>query len=367
MHIPPFKIERYFAEYEFSVPFLAGASDCMPLTLSELLALSDPKTRKAWDNLWVGYTDSAGEPYLRQEIARLYQNIKPHQLLIASPIEAIFVAMNVLLKKDDHAIVTFPGYQALYQVGQSIGADVAHWKPQEKEVWQFDVNDLKKLIKKNTKLIIINFPHNPTGALLTRTQLQEVVELARAHNITIFSDEMYWMLEHTKADHLPAIADMYELGISLFGMSKTFGLPGLRIGWLAMQNEKLLADMLAFKDYTSICSPGPSQMLSLMGLQAKEKIIEKNLALIHHNTQALKTFIAEYPHLFSCALPKGGSVALVKYLAKEGITGLAQRALAKGIMLLPSTVFDYGDHHFRAGLGRKNFPEILEKLRVLLD
>ncbi|KKS73876.1 MAG: Aminotransferase [Candidatus Gottesmanbacteria bacterium GW2011_GWC2_42_8] len=168
MKFQPFKLERYFARYEFSAKYLLCSSDCDGLAVSDLLSLADEETRKMWQELKVGYTESLGLPLLRQEIIKLYQGINQDDVLVAAPEEGIFIAMNVLLNKGDHIICTFPGYQSLYEIAHSLGCEVTKWVLDEEKDWGVNLTFIEKNIKKNTKLIIINFPHNPTGSLINK-------------------------------------------------------------------------------------------------------------------------------------------------------------------------------------------------------
>ncbi len=144
MKIKPFKLERYFAEYEFSVKYLLSSSDCDGLKQAELLKLADTETRKLWDNLTLGYTESLGHPLLREEVAGMYQGISVNDCLIITPEEGIFIAMNAILGKGDHVICTFPGYQSLYQIAESIGCEITKWKPEEENGWRFDPDFLEQ-------------------------------------------------------------------------------------------------------------------------------------------------------------------------------------------------------------------------------
>ena len=260
MKINDFKLERYFAAYEFKVRYLLSASDCEALTLEECLGLADEEMLALWRDLKLSYTESQGHPLLRAEAARLYESIAPEQLLIAAPEELIFIAMNVLLAPGDHVITTFPGYQSLYEVAQSLGCHVTRW-PLEPgpDGWRLDPDFLVANIRPETRLLVINFPHNPTGYLPSRSDLDRILAMARQHGLYVFSDEMYRLLEYDAAARLPSIADAYERGLALTGLSKSFALPGLRLGWLATRDRALLDRCLAFHDYTTICNSAPGR------------------------------------------------------------------------------------------------------------
>jgi aspartate/methionine/tyrosine aminotransferase len=368
MKIKPFELERYFAKYEFSVKYLLSSSDCDGMKMTELLELADPETKRLWENLTLGYTESQGLPLLRNEIAKLYQGVAADDVLVAAPEECIFLAMNALLEEGDNIICTYPGYQSLYEIAQSLGCSVTKWQPDEDVNWQFDPDFLRKSITPKTKLIIVNFPHNPTGSLPYKAMFDEIVAIAKEKNICLFSDEMYRFLEYNAEDRLPSAVEIYDNAISLFGMSKTFGLAGLRIGWLATKNKALYKKMATLKDYTTICSPAPSEILALIGLRAKETIIADNLTKIERNLGVLEQFLARHPDTFSWVKPKAGTICFPKLLLGMDATDFCERVVEDAkLMVLPSSVYGYDDKHIRIGFGRDNMPEALDVLEKWLN
>jgi aspartate/methionine/tyrosine aminotransferase len=367
MNLRPFKLERYFAEYEFSVRYLLSSSDCDGLSQNGLLKLADNETRRLWNNLTLGYTESLGHPLLRDEISKLYQGINSDDCLVITPEEGIYIAINSILQKCDHVISTFPGYQSLYEIAEGLGCEVTKWKPREENGWRFDPDFLEQQIRPETKLIIINFPHNPTGCLPTKEDYQKIVDIARKHNIWLFSDEMYRCLEYSLDSRLPSACEVYEKAVSLFGMSKTFGMAGARIGWLVTRDRDLYTKMAEFKDYTTICSSAPSEILSIIALREKEKIIASHLAKIKRNLNLLDNFFNDYKAMFEWVRPKAGTVGFPKLKAETGALEFCKKIIKEAdILLLPSTVYDYGNKHFRLGFGRENMPEALEKFREYL-
>jgi aspartate/methionine/tyrosine aminotransferase len=364
-----FKLERYFGKYEFAVRYLLSPSDCESISVSELLALSDAEGRRLWDELRLGYTESPGHPALRAEIARLYDSITPEQIVVAAPEELILIAMHSLLRPGDHVLCAAPAYQSLYEVARALGCEVELvWLQAGEREWRLEIDKLRGRIKTNTRLLIVNFPHNPTGHQLSHAEQAALVEMARAHGLYIFSDEMYRLLEHDPAATLPPLADVYERAVSLSGLSKTYGLPGLRLGWLASQASGLPERWLALKDYTTICNSAPSEILSVIALRAGEQLAARNRALVRANTQAAADFFARYPARLRWLAPKAGSTAFPRWLGAEPLERFCQRALdERGVMIVPGAMFDYPGPHFRVGLGRKIFPEVLEQLGPLLQ
>lgn len=366
MKIAPFKLERYFDKYEFSTPYLLSSSDCEPFLLKELLEFADADTKKEWDNLKLGYTESKGNPKLREEIAKLYTRITPDDTLVVTPEEGIFISMNILLDKGDHVITTFPGYQSLYQVAEDIGCSVSKWIPDEN--LEFNIESLRSLIKDTTKLIVINFPHNPTGTTITKDSLQQIVNIAREKKIILFSDEMYRFMEYNLEDRLPSVSDLYENSISLFGLSKTFGLPGLRIGWLTTQNKTFMQQLVNFKDYTTICNNAPGEYLAIIALQNKQKLIDRSLRIIQSNLRLIESFATRHKDWFLWKTPKGGSISFPSLKINGSVFDFCQDLVKKkGVMLLPHTVYDFDQPHVRIGFGRRNLPEVLGVFEEYVD
>lgn len=363
MKINDFKLERFFAKYEFTAPYLLCSSDCESFSVKELLDL-EKDSGKRLKKLRLGYTESQGNPKLRAEIVKLYKNISTDEIIVfAGAEEGIFIFMNVLLQKGDHVIVQFPAYQSLYEIANSIGCKVTNWVMSDENNWELSIEFLKKNIQKNTKAIIINFPHNPTGYLPSKEKFNQIIEIAKEKNIHVFSDEVYRLLEYGKDYTLPSMADCYDKGLSLGVMSKTFGLAGLRIGWIATKDKELLRKIASFKDFTSICNSAPSEFLSILALKHKEPLIKRNLMIIKNNLKLLDNFFEKYNHLFKWIRPKAGPIAFPKIKFDKNVESFCIDLInKKGVLLLPSTIYNFDDKHFRIGFGRKNMPETLKRL-----
>jgi aspartate/methionine/tyrosine aminotransferase len=359
--INDFKLERYFGKYEFAVDWLLSPSDCESMTVPELLALADDEGERLWQNLTLAYTESPGHPRLRTEIARQYAAVNADGIVVAAPEELILIAMHSLLRPGDHLIHIAPAYQSLYEVARSLGCQVTPWPATAVDGrWTIDLAQFEAAITQRTRLLVLNFPHNPTGYLPDRATLDAILAIARRHHLTIFSDEMYRLLEHDPANRLPPLCDLYEDAVTLSGMSKTYGLPGLRIGWLATQRPDLPPRWLVFKDYTTICNSAPSEILALIGLRAGAQLAARSLAIIHENLQHCAAFVAAHADQIEWLPPQGGSTAFPRWLGNEPLAALCQRALdEQGLMIVPGSMFDHAGTHFRVGLGRRNLPRVL--------
>jgi len=363
MRIDTFRLERYFSEREFACAYNLAASDCEPLSQAELLDMADEDEMERWEELRLGYTHTCGAPFLREEIARLYQCIEPEQLLVCAPVEGIFLAMNSMLEPGDHVICCYPQYQALSEVARAIGCKVDRWEADEKQGWRFDPKWLERHVRPDTKLIAVNFPHNPTGSQPVLHDLERIVEIARKREAYLFSDEMYMFLEQDPGARLPAACDVYDKAVCLFGMSKAFGMAGARIGWLATRDAALYRRMAALKDYTTICSSAPSEVLATIALKSADRIVAANVERIGKNLDLLDEFFDRHLEVFYWGRPSAGSVAFPRLLsnktADEFCAAMVQTA---SVLLVPASVFDYGQSHFRVGFGRAHLAEAVAAL-----
>ena len=370
--LPEFRLETHFAKWEFKAKYHLTASDAESMSLPELLEGAMPEDRAAFENMWLGYTETFGAPDLRAAVAGTYRQQTAEDILcFAGASEGIFAANQVLLDNDSHAIVVTPNYQSHESLPQAIcSATGVPLDPADN--WSLDIDRVAAAIRPETRLITINFPHNPTGAILSRDRYTALIELARHHGIYILHDEIFNGLGHKDTEHLPFIADVYERGLSLGVMSKSYGLPGLRIGWIACQDRSVLADMERLKHYLSICNSGPSERLALIALKQRDRLLARNCAIVDENLPKWTSFFDRYPQLFDWQKPDGSCMAYPRYLGSDGVDALCKRLVEEaGVLLLPSTIYrsELGEtptDRFRIGLGRKGLNAGLAAMEAYL-
>jgi aspartate/methionine/tyrosine aminotransferase len=415
--IRPFKLERYFALYEFNVPNgLLSCSDAESVSMHELRTLANTESHTprqaqaqlAWnkyESMSFHYTESEGNPELRQLIADLYStdserdsaivdsgpdsdlSVTSDNVLVCVPEEGIFCTMMSVLEPGDHIICTYPCYQSLYEVARSRNCTVTAWELEEKNgVWHFDVDALDTLMRKahesdddtsvtvtvKTKMIVINTPHNPTGAMLTHDEWTRVVRIAEKYDCYLFSDEMYRFSEHDPALRLPSACQLYRKAIVLCGLSKSWGMPGLRIGWIITHDDHARKAILNSKDYTTICPSGPSEMLAIVALHLSNALLARTQQIIAENVPQLEQFLKKYSHVFKCCVPKVGTMCFARIVhpdAQSAYDFCDAFIKEAGIMLLPSECMDMpaNEPHVRFGFGRRAFVPTLHKLGEYLD
>lgn len=320
--------------------------------------MASPDDVAAFQTLRLGYTETRGAPDLRQEIARTYRRATADEILcFAGAEEGVYATLTSLLDKDSHAVVVLPAYQSLEAIPNSICETTGIPLIADGE-WRLDLNRLVDALRPETRVVIINFPHNPTGALLTDRDQRDLVEICSKRGIWLFSDEAYRPLGPTGGRQLPQMADLYERGISLGVMSKAYGLPGLRIGWIACADRELLDASEKMKHYMSICNSGPSERLAVMALKCRDRLLARNCSIVSENQAKWEAFFDRHSGLFEWIPPAAGCVSYPQYLGDDGVEVLA-RDLAEeaGVLILPASIYasplaSLPTDHFRIGSGR---------------
>ena len=365
MDVRPFRIERYYARHEFTTRYMLSSSDCESRTIESLLEL-EPDAHARLLSTWCGYTESPGAPELRAAIAGLYERIDPGEVIVTSCAEeGIFLVHHALLRAGDHAIVETPCYESALELARSTGAEVSPWHRRHEDGWAHDLDALERLVRPGSRVLYVNQPHNPTGTLMERATFERVVELARANDIVLFCDEVYRELEHDAETRLPAACDLDEHAVSLGSISKSYGLPGLRLGWIVTRDPATREAIMQLKDYTTICSSAPSEVLTAVALRNRHVLLERNLDIVERNLPLLEEFFERHGDTFEWVRPVAGPIGFPRVRGVEDVGRFCERLAGRGVLLLPGSVYDEPDH-VRVGFGRANLPEALTVLESAL-
>jgi aspartate/methionine/tyrosine aminotransferase len=373
MKIAPFLLERWMTRHETHVQYDIAESGILPLSTNDLLDFEPPAERAATlERLLatpLGYSEACGTRELRDMLAATYtRGDASHILITTGAIEANYLLYNVLLNAGDHVIAPYPAYQQLYEVPRAIGCDVSLWHVGPETGYRYDVDALERLVTPRTKLIVVNTPHNPTGAMLSPSDAARVYALAESVGAMVIGDEAYRWLDVPGGE--PFAGPMFDrgaFGISVGTLSKPFGLPGLRIGWIAASPD-VVEQCWGLRDYITL-SPGKlNDALARLGLKHRDAIIARNTRIIETNLRAATAWIAERPYL-SWTPPRGGLLALIKYDRAMPSLALADLlATEHSVMLAPGSAFGY-EHHLRLGIGQRPdiFAEGLRRAGAVLD
>ena len=350
--------------HETHVRYDIAESGILPLSTEDLLAFEPADSRAGTlDKLLklpLGYSEARGTVELRTMLADTYRRGDPDHILVTTgAIEANYLLFNTLLDAGDHMIAPFPAYQQLYSVPAAIGCDVSLWRVGPETGYRYDVDALERLITPRTKVIIVNTPHNPTGAMLAPADAARVYALAESVGAVVIGDEAYrWLAVPDGEPFAPPFFDLGERGISVGTLSKPFGLPGLRIGWIAGPPD-LIQQCWSLRDYISL-SPGKlNDALAQLGMKHRDRIVARNTDIIRANLAVAGEWMSDRSAFLSWTPPRGGLLALLKYDLPIDSLPLADKlALEYSVMLAPGSAFGY-ERHLRLGIGQR--PDIFRK------
>lgn len=345
MKIAHFGVEEWLNTWEKKATYDISQSSVEALTLEELVGLDGTTVKDFFEGLsqkpldygWIEGSDS-----FKELVSSLYKQVEPENILQTNGATgANLLALYALIEPGDHVVSMLPTYQQLYDIPRSLGAHVEFVELKEEEQWQLDLNELKSKLKPETKMICLNSANNPTGTLLDTPTLKAIVDMAREVDAYILIDEVYSPLTHE--GDFTSIADLYEKGVSTNSLSKTYSVPGLRIGWTASSKE--LADIFRkYRDYTMICGGVLSDELAVHALKNKDKILERNRKIVKENLEILNQWVEKEPRV-SLVSPYYVSTSFIKLDIPQDDQSFCIDLLEEtGVLLVPGSSFDYPGH-----------------------
>lgn len=365
--------------YEHHCKYNVAETCCASISIDQLRELSDDKKRDVLKTDQVlTYGAIRGAEDLRTNLARLYSAkvtspLSPDNILTTpGAIQANYLTAYALVGEGDHVICQYPTYQSLYDVPRSLGAEVDLWKAQAEKNWIPDLEELKSLIKANTKLIVINNPNNPTGAVLGKTFLEQLVAIAAEHNITILGDEVYRPIFHSISpidkDFPPSLLSMgYNNVIVTGSMSKAYSLAGIRVGWIASRSSEIVEKIASARHYTTISVSGLDEQVAAFALSPAtvHGLLARNIQLAKTNLALLEKFMIKNEDECEWVKPVAGTTAFIKF-HREGkpidSVDFCKKLLEKtGVLLVPGTQSFGEEFKGYVRVGFVNQTEIVQK------
>lgn len=373
MKIKTFAVEHWMNLYEMEAVYNIAETCVESLTVNELIEIDGTNPEEFLRNLGkqkLTYGHIEGSPEFRGLVSNLYDSVSPENVLMMNgAIGANFLVLYSLIEPGDHVVAVHPTYQQLYDVPASFGASVDLLPLRPENQFLPDLNELKSLVNDKTKLIIINNPNNPSGAIIEKQMLEEIVEIARSCDAYILCDEVYRNLLQEDDLVVPSIVDLYEKGISTSSMSKVLSLAGLRLGWIAGPDQ-VIAECIKHRDYTTISCGMLDDLLAVHALKNYDNILKRNRKIIKDNLAILDAWIQQEPS-FSFVKPRAGTTAMLKYdlpiSSEDFCIGLFK---ANGAFLTPGSCFDM-ESHVRIGYAcdtevlKKGLEKVSEYVRTL--
>lgn len=343
MKIKPFAVEEWMNAWETGAKYNIAETCVNSISLDELFALVQEDkaaflTQFCQKRLTYGHIE--GNPAFKEGICKLYRSLKPGEIVPThGATGANHHVFYSLIAPGDRVISIMPTYQQLYSIPEAYGADVQIVKLKKENEYLPDIAEIEALITDKTKMICINNPNNPTGALMPTSYLQAIVELARKREIYILCDEVYRHLTQTE-DWCESIVDLYEKGISVSSMSKVFSLAGLRLGWIASHDKEVIKSCLSHRDYNLISCGMFDEMVAALALKHSDKLLARNRQIVRENLQILAEWVAGEKHV-SVIKPQAGTTALVYYdLLLDSYTFCKKMYQQTGAFVTPGDCFE---------------------------
>lgn len=344
MKIRDFGVEMWMNEYENDCTYNLAETCVKSLTVDELVALAG-RGDDVWNDIramQLTYGAIEGSERLRTGICGLYETMAlPNITITHGAIGANDLAINAIVDPGDHVISVLPTYQQLYSIPESLGAEVSICRLLPENGFLPNLDEMRAFAERGVKLICVNNPNNPSGAVMDGAFMEQIVEIARKHDAWLLCDEAYRGLNHAPygQNFAPAMADLYERGVSVGSFSKTFSLAGLRLGWVAA-NEELIERISHRRDYNTISCGMIDDYLATMAIENREALLRRNLKIVEDNAAVLDAWVQSEPRI-SYVAPKGGTTAFLHYDADIDSATFCKRLLAeKGVLLLPGAVMD---------------------------
>lgn len=367
--IADFKLKRFFNQ-----PLAASAKANLSSSLAEVLSLEEllsfePGAEQAYTKLGLGYTQLNGGEELRTLIAAQYRHVTADDVIVTSGSDDAFVVLfSALLEAGNHTVVQAPAYQPLMSLAEWRGSAVSAWRCREENAWQPSVDGLSSLLARETRLVVVNTPHNPTGYSFHAEELATICKLAESRSAIVIADEVYRELPLTGSPGAPAAADLSLTALSIGSLTKAYGLPGLRVGWIASRNRAVMEQVRRLRMHFNTLVPAPSEFLASLAMRNAARILERNRGIARANFEELKRFLARHADQFTCRLPTAGVIAYPRWTGLVTTQTLSDELLrAKQLLLAPAECFDAGDRHVRFGFGTSGFRRALHVLGGYLE
>jgi aspartate/methionine/tyrosine aminotransferase len=360
MQLKPFLLDMWLDQYEHDIEFNLASSEGPPWTLNALLNLAGDEERQRFLNHKLGYGRPAGAHGLRQAIAEMHGVSQECVQVVTGASEALLVLMWLAAEPGANVILPQPGFATFSALPESLGIETRFYGIRKENNYSVDIVEIIKLADANTKLILVNSPHNPTGATMSDAEMEKLHEFTSARGIQLVSDEVYHPIYHGRAtksaSRLPQATVIHDF-------SKAFALAGVRTGWMIEHDQKRRERYWNARAYFSISNNSAGEMLAEIAMRRRNVVLGKTHATAKQNLERLDLFMAEHSDTLGWIRPQGGMTAFPWLLNQENARPFCQAAAEQGILLAPGDCFD-APSHFRLGFAATGdkFPQALDRL-----
>jgi aspartate/methionine/tyrosine aminotransferase len=351
MRLKPFLLDTWLDQYEHRIEFNLGASTGPTWTVNDILALADDETLHRFLNHKLVYGRPAGADSLREAIAEM-QGVPVESVQVMTGSSEALVAMMWLANEPGaNVILPLPGFTTFSALPESLGIETRYYRVRRENQFRIDIDEIKHLADSNTKLILVNCPHNPTGATISDDDMEALHAFTAERGIQLVSDEVYHPIYHgrktTSAARLPHATVIHDL-------SKAFSIAGVRTGWMIEHDAKRRQQYWTARAYFSICNGTTGEILAEIAIRNRDKVLGRTQEVASRNLKLLDQFMAEHREVLGWIRPQGGMTAFPWLVTGEDARPFCQAATERGILLAPGDCFEVPSH-FRLGFAAAGF------------
>lgn len=345
-------VEYWGVLYEYTSKYNLGETCCASLSMKEICdmaGLDCAEVMETLANRVMDYGDLEGRPKLLEGIASLYKTVKPGDIFTATGSSGgNLLAFTAAINPGDHVVTHIPSYPQLTAFPECFGADITYLELKKEDGYLPNLDEMRRSVRPDTKLIVINNPQNPTGALIPNETLREIVEIAKSVDAYLLDDETYRYLNQD-GSYSESVVDLYDKGISVAGMTKVFALAGLRLGWVITKDPELKEKIRNFREYFTISSSIPSEYFAEIALANKDLILKRNKDLIRRNLDLVREWVASEPHI-TMLEPKGATMTMLYYdYDVDSMTACREMYEKEKIFIYPGEIFGLERNSIRLG------------------
>lgn len=350
----PFAMERYMSAHEQAVDYNLSESGVQPLLLGELLDMK-PGAHERLLAVDLNYPHANGRPELRQNIASMYQDAGPENVLVTvGAIEGNYNSIRTLLNTGDEIVVMLPNYMQIWGLAKNHGLKVKTFRLKEEEQWTPDLQELEQVVSNNTRLIAICNPNNPTGRILTEEEMQAIVRIAERSGAWILADEVYSGVEQFTDQKTPSFYGRYDRVLAIGSMSKAYGLPGLRTGWVVCKDREVIEQIWSRHEYNTISAGMLANHLAALALsqEVQPAILQRARSYVRKGFGFLEQWMQAQAIKMKCVPPQAAAIAWIKYEHEINSTELAMKLIHAdpSVLIVPGDHFGI-DHYLRISFG----------------
>jgi aspartate/methionine/tyrosine aminotransferase len=364
MRLKTFLLDQWLQQHSRRVEFNLGGSTGPEWAVRELLDLGGESGREALLASELVYAPTQGKLSLRQAIAEVHGVQAEEVMVLSGGAEALLQIFLLAADPGANVIIPFPCFPSYEVLPEAFGYELRRYNLRRENSYQMDLDEVMHLVDRKTKILVVNSPHNPTGATLSNQEIRALHDFATERGIQFVCDEVFHPIYHGR---LTESASVLPHATVIGDFSKALSLPGLRLGWIIERDSRRREEYLNAREYCTVSNSPVSEFLGEIAIAHREDILGRTRKVAGRNLQLLEGVLREFPHIIDWVRPQGGMTGFARLVSGMDARPFCQAALSHGLLLDPGDFWGVPDHiRIGFGVGMEWFPRAIERLFVLL-